>query len=68
MDKQLIARRFAKARNTYSQAAKAQRQVAEKMLHLVSQAHPLPPQRVVEIGCGTGLYSQLLLQAFHPQH
>lgn len=67
MDKQLIARRFAKARNTYSQAAKAQRQVAEKMLHLVSQAHPLPPQRVVEVGCGTGLYSQLLLQAFHPQ-
>ena len=67
MDKQLIASRFAKARNTYSQAAKAQRQVAEKMLHLVSQAHPLPPQRVVEVGCGTGLYSQLLLQAFHPQ-
>ena len=67
MDKQLIARRFAKARNTYSQAAQAQRQVAEKMLRFVSHALPLSPQRVVEIGCGTGIYSQLLLQAFHPQ-
>lgn len=70
MDKQLIARRFAKARDTYSQAAHAQRQVAEKMLQLVERFLPTAQQeilRIVEIGCGTGIYSELLLQSLHPR-
>lgn len=70
MDKQLIAQRFAKARGTYTQAARAQRQVAEKMLQLV--AHALPDERqeqlrLMEVGCGTGIYSELLLDRLHPQ-
>ena len=53
MDKQLIAQRFAKARGTYTQAARAQRQVAEKMLRLVRDALPDAQQeqlRLMEIG------------------
>ena len=71
MDKQLIAQRFAKARGTYTQAARAQRQVAEKMLCLVRDALPDAQQeqlRLMEIGCGTGIYSELLLECLHPQH
>ena len=34
MDKQLIAARFAKARNTYTREARVQQQVAEKMMQL----------------------------------
>ena len=37
MDKQLIAERFAKARNTYGREARVQQQVAEKMLHLLTE-------------------------------
>lgn len=81
MDKRLIAERFAKARGTYSRAAQAQRQVAEKMIRLLqelpqpqSPRQELPQPRpslqgiaqVVEIGCGTGLYTELLLQTLHP--
>lgn len=66
MDKRLIAQRFAKARDTYNQAARAQRQVAEKMLRLVEEySHEL--SRLVEIGCGTGIYSTLLLHRLHPR-
>lgn len=71
MDKRLIAERFAKARGTYSRAAQAQRQVAEKMIRLLQEL--LQPRglgqgiaQVVEIGCGTGLYTELLLQTLHP--
>ena len=70
MDKQLIAQRFAKARGTYTQAARAQRQVAEKMLQLVAHALPAERQeqlRLMEVGCGTGIYSELLLDRLHPQ-
>lgn len=86
MDKRLIAQRFAKARDTYNQAARAQRQVAEKMLRLVEKYLPatgqreLLPQvgevlsgrqhkvlRLVEIGCGTGIYSAMLLRRLCPR-
>ena len=84
MDKQQIALRFAKARDTYSQAACAQRQVADKMLGLVEEALTYTRRNtptgvkqclpaggdkelsVVEIGCGTGIYSELLLHRLHP--
>lgn len=67
MDKQLIAERFARARNTYSQEARVQQQVAEKMMRLVmlhTTRHR--PRHIVELGCGTGSYSRLLATHLHP--
>ena len=53
MDKQLIAARFAKARNTYTREARVQQQVAEKMMQLIKEPYTRF-RRVVEFGCGTG--------------
>lgn len=67
MDKQLIAERFARARATYSREARVQQQVAEKMTALLR--HTLPDRRfdrIAEFGCGTGLYSQLIHDTWHP--
>lgn len=65
MDKRLIAERFAKARGTYSREARVQQQIAEKMLHLLTEHTPLHFRHIVEFGCGTGSYSRLL-HALHP--
>jgi malonyl-CoA O-methyltransferase/biotin synthesis protein BioG len=67
MDKLLIARRFARARNSYPHEARVQQQMAEKMLRLLLAHTPADRlRRVVEFGCGTGSYSRLLQDALHP--
>ena len=69
MDKRKIAECFARARQTYDREARVQHQVAEQMLSLLLDACPPRTEctRIVEVGCGTGIYSRLLLQAFRPQ-
>lgn len=71
IDKTLVARCFAQARSTYEQEASVQRQVAEKMMQLLSnafRAYPTeaPPKHIVEIGCGTGSFSRLLAAQLQP--
>ena len=66
MDKQLIAARFAKARNTYTREARVQQQVAEKMMQLIKEPYTRF-RRVVEFGCGTGSYSRILLHTLQPE-
>ena len=67
MDKQLIAERFARARATYSREARVQQQVAEKMTTLLRSTLPDAHfDRIVEFGCGTGLYSRLIYDTWHP--
>ena len=67
MDKQLIAERFARARATYSREARVQQQVAEKMTALLRSILPDARfDRIAEFGCGTGLYSQLIYDTWHP--
>ncbi len=67
MNKQLIAERFAKAVATYPQEANVQRQIADKMIRLLTEHLSAPCSRVIEFGCGTGLYSRMLLQALRPE-
>lgn len=67
MDKRLIAERFARARATYSREARVQQQVAEKMTALLRRTLPDARfDRIAEFGCGTGLYSQLIHDTWHP--
>ena len=42
MDKQLISKRFSKAIATYPQEANVQRQIADKMIHLLQNIYPSP--------------------------
>lgn len=67
MDKQLIAERFAKARDTYSREARVQQQVAEKMMYLLTQKVGYGFNHIVECGCGTGSYSRILLHTLQPE-
>ena len=50
MDKQLIAERFSKAIATYPQEANVQRQIADKMIHLLTEHISFPCSKVIEFG------------------
>lgn len=67
MNKQRIAERFSKASATYPREANVQRQIADKMIHLLAQHIPSPCSKVIEFGCGTGIYSRMLLHTLHPE-
>ncbi|MDD3037833.1 malonyl-ACP O-methyltransferase BioC [Bacteroides sp.] len=67
MDKSLIAERFSKAITTYSQEANVQRLIADKMIHLLQEHLSTPCPNVIEFGCGTGIYSRMLLQNLRPK-
>lgn len=68
MDKELIRQRFAKAAGTYCKKADAQRSIAEKMLSLTELHIPQEKhKRVLEIGCGTGMFTTMYLDRFSPE-
>jgi malonyl-ACP O-methyltransferase BioC len=66
MDKQLIAERFAKAAATYEREATVQMQIARHMAELLQRYTPATHSRILEIGCGTGSYSRMLLERYKP--
>jgi malonyl-ACP O-methyltransferase BioC len=66
MKKELIAQRFSKAGATYAQEASVQRLIADKMIYLLAQHTRQAYSQVLEFGCGTGIYSRLLLHAYRP--
>lgn len=62
--KRLVARTFAAAAETYDQHARVQRAVAAELAERTARL-PLPAApRVLEIGCGTGFLTALLLRRF----
>ena len=67
MEKELLIRRFSKAACSYEEDARAQRKIAAKMIRMLSDFVVWKPRHIVEIGCGTGFFSRLLVQYFHPE-
>ncbi len=67
MNKRLISERFSKAITTYPREANVQRQIADKMIHLLAKHISSPCSKVIEFGCGTGIYSRMLLQTLRPE-
>lgn len=66
IDKQLVARRFSRAMESYDREAVAQKQIARHMDRLLDRYLPRPCNRVLEIGCGTGLLTRRLVETLRP--
>lgn len=67
MDKQLISARFAKAATGYDEEAMVQRRIAGKMTALIKDHIPAGCTSLYEVGCGTGIFSRLLIRHLNPQ-
>ncbi len=63
LDKQRIRRSFDRAAARYDEVAVLQREVADRMLERMELIH-LFPERILDIGAGTGYCSQALLQRY----
>jgi malonyl-CoA O-methyltransferase len=59
-DKKKIHTRFSRATATYDRQAVIQRRVAARLLALLDENCTRPPQRVLEIGCSTGILTAML--------
>jgi malonyl-ACP O-methyltransferase BioC len=64
VDKELLCRQFQRAAASYEDQAEVQDRTAERLLALLLQHGTDSPQRVLEIGCCTGLLSRRLLHHF----
>lgn len=58
-----VAKRFAQAQQSYTEQAAAQSQVAQQLNQLIHSHVPIQRlQNVLEIGCGSGLFTKHMLQ------
>lgn len=64
LDKPLIAERFAAHSTEYDDHAIAQKQINQQLVRLLSQTNKQQFKRVLEIGCGTGDFTQNLLREY----
>ncbi len=67
MNKQLIKARFTKAAAGYDKEAAVQNRIAEKMISLMKDNITTKCKSLLEIGCGTGIFSRLLIRHFQPE-
>jgi malonyl-CoA O-methyltransferase len=64
LDKERIKKRFTRAAATYDDQAVIQLKVADRLLTLLDQHAALPPRKVLEIGCCTGMLTSRLAQRY----
>jgi malonyl-CoA O-methyltransferase len=61
MNKVLIRERFAKNLESYNENAKIQKRMAERLVELAKNRNP---EKILEIGCGTGFVTKLINDRF----
>ncbi|QSB55054.1 malonyl-ACP O-methyltransferase BioC [Acinetobacter calcoaceticus] len=64
LNKNLVAQRFAKAAQSYSEHAIVQKQICQNLTVLLQQFCPTTMSRVFEIGCGSGNLTRLIAASF----
>lgn len=62
-----VARKFSKASKTYNTQAIAQYSIAIKLASLLNEHKDLDCKRLLEIGCGTGLFTREYARFISPQ-
>lgn len=63
-DKLLIKKRFSKSINTYNKNAPVQKKMAENLVNFVKPISDTSFGKVLDLGCGTGMVSQYMLENF----
>ncbi len=66
IDKALIIERFSKALDSYNSEAFVQKDIAQKMISVINGFFTSPCISLLEIGCGTGIFSKMLIERLHP--
>ena len=66
--KSQVALRFAQAGQSYTEHAIVQKQIAQHLFDLIQQYCPTQLNQVLEIGCGSGNLSHLLLENLQIKH
>lgn len=66
LDKRRVATSFSKAAPSYDSVAQLQRAVGEQLLHHLGALNLDQPERVLDLGCGTGYISERLGQRLAP--
>lgn len=64
MNKELIKQRFKRKLNSYNENARIQKQMAEKLINMISPEPVNSGVSILEIGCGTGLLTELANKKF----
>ncbi|MGY6298078.1 hypothetical protein ACXIUY_24300, partial [Vibrio parahaemolyticus] len=59
-----VAQRFAQAQSSYEEHAIAQRRVAMELVQYMQAHIAVNLQRILEIGCGSGLFTRQLMQHY----
>ena len=65
IDKDIIARSFSRGKTTYNDNAKIQQRVSLKLVKELAKYPQIKTGKVLEIGCCTGILTELLLSAYH---
>lgn len=66
IDKTEIKHRFRRSVESYEENAPVQRKIADYLFGLLGRFLDYPPQRVLEIGCGTGLFTRRMREIVQP--
>jgi malonyl-CoA O-methyltransferase len=67
IDKELVGRRFRRSLKTYDRVAVVQKSMADDLIAQVERHAPTRGGRVMEIGCGTGILTRLLVERLRPE-
>ena len=62
IDKAEVACRFGRSIESYEEHAAVQREIAAHLAELATAYVTQPPRKILEVGCGTGLLTERILQ------
>ncbi len=67
INKRRVAQFFHAALESYEQNSVAQQKIGQHLLQILLNNQLSGFQNVLEIGCGTGIFTRLLMQNIHPK-